>query len=194
MRVSALVASLVWMAAAPAMSAGAVVVSLNNPGSTTLHEVVIEPGRSFAVGLNLDTDCELFWIRAAIQANVSNVFAVEEIVDKSPWSSLAYPSVTGSIDPVTDPFTATLPFPDFFGPGSTGVATVLLTVDSTAPIASYTLQLVDVTFHWTRVNPVGPGVGVSGPSFLVHVVPEPATALLILGGSVGVRRRRRPLH
>ncbi len=53
MRVSALVASLVWMAASPAMSAGSVVVSLNNPGSTTLHEITVEPGDTFIVDINV---------------------------------------------------------------------------------------------------------------------------------------------
>jgi hypothetical protein len=166
-------------AAWPGQAGAAVIVSLNNPGSATLHEITVTPGETFSVDLNLDTDVYLWWVHTAIGADVSGVFDLVQMIDSPPWSSEASPPALGGLDPVTDPFTTRMPYPDSFGPGTAALASAYLSVEPAADTGTYTLQVVDPMFHRFRFAPDDPEPSEAGPAFLVHVVPEPTATVTI---------------
>lgn len=88
--------------ALPVEVRGDVIVSLNNPGSTTQHEIEIGPGETFSLDINLITDVSTGWVRTAVQASASGVLDVLGVIDHSPWTSqgTSY-SMEGGVDPTS---------------------------------------------------------------------------------------------
>jgi hypothetical protein len=178
-------------AAWPGQAGAAVIVSLNNPGSTTLHEITVTPGETFSIDLNLDTDIHLWWVGTAIGADVSGVFDLVQMIDSPPWSGAATSSAPGGLDPVTDPFETSMPYPESFSTRTAVLATAHLSVEPAADTGSYTLQVVDPMFHDSRFAPVAREPAEPGPTLVVYIVPEPTSFLFAfaLACSLGLKRR-----
>lgn len=185
-----LIASVLLLATWPCGALGDVIVSLNNPGSTTLHEITVEPGDAFAVNMSLNTDSILNAVRLQIESNASDVFDVTEITPVAPWS-ISENNMVGGLDPETG--SATVAFPDLngFGPGVSTLATIQFSVDPLALQQTYT---IDVREPWYfRISPVPENDwqrATGGPSLLVHVLPEPVALILLLTGAILLARRR----
>lgn len=179
---------LVALAACPCAALGSVIVSLNNPGSTTLHEVWVQPGETFSIDVNLDTDISLFTVGLRIGASASNVFDVLQATVRPPWNQ-AGNYIVGGVDPVSGSYAVILSPPNLFGPGVSTLATLQVAVDASAPETDYRLGIAVAEFvdRWTTPESQ-PATG--GPGFLVHVVPEPASLLLLLPAFFFVRRLR----
>jgi hypothetical protein len=175
------------MAASPAMSAGSVVVSLNNPGSTTLHEITVEPGDTFTVDINVEYHAYVGWVCAAATASSVGVFDVVEVTDNPPWTSQGtFSSMVGPLDPTS----GVSAFSRRGSPwsGVITMASIQIAVDAEAAIGTYGLNTAHIL--WTG-SPVIPErwPGMAGPTFSVHVVPEPSlAAVLILSGLLVFRR------
>jgi hypothetical protein len=167
--------ALLLTAAAPASAS--VMVSLNNPGSTTLHEIEVTPGSTFNVDVNLDTSriVRSIWVEA--MASASHTFEIIGAAAQSPW--LLSGTGAGSLDPVSGDFFWGLAYPDRFGPGTCTLGTLEFAVAPTAQ-GAYTLDLWPVCYDWLGDW----AVGTSGPSFVVHVTPEPGASLLALGACI----------
>jgi len=175
------------MAASPAMSAGSVVVSLNNPGSTTLHAITVEPGDTFIVDINVERDYNVEWVRVAATASSVGVFDIVEVTDNPPWTSQGtVSSMVGALDPTSGFSVFTHPRSPWCG--VIAMASIQIAVDAETAIGTYGLDTVDV--RWGFSPTIGLDFpGVPGPSFLVHVVPEPSlSAMLVLSGLLVFRR------
>jgi hypothetical protein len=178
---SAAVVAMALLAFWPAISAGSVIVSLNNPGSTTLHEVWVTPGGTFDVDLNLASDQVVGWVSFSAEASESNVFDITQLTDNAPWSSQGTElSILGSLDPTAGPCAtryATIPYR--FGPGSTTLCTIQVTVDSGSTLGTYGIDTADV---WWTTSPAIPerDPGAPGPTFIAHVVPEPSSVAMFV--------------
>ncbi|MBI4580259.1 MAG: hypothetical protein HY718_11190 [Planctomycetes bacterium] len=177
------------LAAWPAMSAGAVVVSLNNPGSTTLHEVEVVPGGTFSVDVNVTVDqvSGVGWLQFALRASTSGVFDVSDLTANAPWIRYGTGIVGGMDDTSSYGGLLYLGDPPRFGPGSATVASVRIAVDPVSSLGTYTIDAVGITWAGSPVIPEH-WPGQPGPSFIVRVLPEPATLLLLLPGVLLVRR------
>lgn len=180
MRNRALIASVFLLMTWSDGALGNVIVSLNNPGSTSLHEIGVEPGDAYDVDLNLTTPESLYLITLAFEASTSNVFEILQVTDTLPWSSAGSPSIVGTLSPQSGTFGTGYPSPDYFGPGMANLAAMRLQVAPETPTGTYTLEIVDPQFHWSRFNPVEPWPASPGPAFIVHVVPEPASVTLVV--------------
>lgn len=180
----------VTLSLGPSLAAASVIVSLNNPGSTTLHEIWVEPGAAFGIDVNLATGEEVGWLQLALQASTSEVFDLLDTNINDPWRVYAGADMVGGIDGRSA--NGSFRFfgdPPRFGPGVSTVARVQISVDLLAPVDAY---LIDVTsIRWT-INPVTPELdaGQPGPGFVVHVIPEPASLCLLLPLFISVKRHR----
>ncbi len=187
MKVAAMLVGVLSCAMGPAVSAGAVLVSLNNPGSTTQHEVTVEPGDTFTVDINVETDFNVGLVLAAATASSVGVFDVLEVTDNPPWTSQGtVSSMVGALDPVSG--VSVFRYRGSPWSGVITMASIQIAVDAETAIGTYGLDTVDV--RWGFSPTIGLDFpGVPGPSFLVHVVPEPSsTAVLILSGLLAFRR------
>jgi hypothetical protein len=166
--------ALLLTAAAPA-SAG-VIVSLNNPGSTTLHEIEVTPGSTFSVDVNIETTTILHQLICYARASESDVLEIISLTDLSPWlvSGGASP-----LNPVSEMMAWGVSPPNHFGPGACSVGTIKVAVAPTAQ-GTYTLDVRRVYYDWGG-DWAG---GASGPDFVVHVIPEPGVSLLTLGACI----------
>jgi hypothetical protein len=170
----------------PEVTVAVPIVSLNNPGSTTLHEVQVAPGGTFDADLNLNTDVALHDILfLRFQASASNVFDVAMVTINPPW--VGGSGMVGDVDPISNIFGAGLPF--YFGPGMTKLAGIQFFVDPAASPGSYTIDIRDAgysigsgaTYCFKTVYP--------GPSFEVLVVPEPMSIAIFIVCSLFMPRR-----
>ena len=184
-RVGSIVAGLmvIW----PAVSAGSMIISLNNVGSTSSHEIEVAPGTMFNIDMNVNIDeDEHYGIRFNILASQANVFDIEQVTAYDP-NIVVSNSIVGGIDPKSDYLRMRLTYPLYFDLGLSTVAMLSLEVDPSAQRGTYTLDVVDGWFSWvwlvgdlTRATP--------GPSFIVQVVPEPGSLSLFLVFSLIFRR------
>jgi hypothetical protein len=175
------------LAIRPSVSAGLPVLSLNNPGSTTLHEISVAPGQAFGVDVVLNTDRALFCVQGHINASVSGVFDVTQNAPASPW--LVADAGTGGLDPQSTQAGWVLPYPDYYGPGLTTLGNLQVLVDSAAATGTYSLNVVDIAVSGERWAPAYMG-GIAGPSFIVHVAPESSSAGVISILALALSRRR----
>ncbi len=160
----------------PGVSAGLPVVSLNNPGSTTRHEITLAPGETFDIDVNLSTDMQTAGADCAIQANASGIFDILENTARAPWSS---GGSLGGLDPVSARVGWGFPEPLYFGPGATTLANLRIGVDSAAPTGTYVLNARNIAVYGDRLT-FSYVVGRAGPAFVVHVVPEPSSVAIVL--------------
>jgi hypothetical protein len=176
-----------WTSASRLM--GSAIFSLNNPGSTTLHEIEVEPGDTFQVDQNLSfSDESCFWVSLVIHASQPGLFTSVARTLRVPWT-LGSDGI-GPLDPDSSTMSSSLPFPDYFGPGQTTIAAVEIAVDPAAAPDMYSISVVQATYVPGRWTPTL-GFGTPGPEFIVHVIPEPAGAVLALFGVMAVLCRRR---
>ena len=176
MKTAALIFMLV--AAWPAWALGGVVVSLNNPGSTTLHEVQVAPGGTFTVDVNIETAANLLYaVDFLAQASASDVFQITNRTNQAPWTQ--GDGGIGALNPTSARAYWDLPYPDYFGPGASTLGTLEFAVAASAQQVTYTIIASSIRCHEGRAVPAE-GSGTSGEGFIVRVVPEPATLVLIL--------------
>src|SRR5262245_13750207 len=64
----------------------AYMLSVNNYGSTTLHEISIYAGHAFTVYINLNVPGQIFTAGARLHSSASNVFDVTGGLYFSPWT------------------------------------------------------------------------------------------------------------
>ncbi len=161
-------------AAWPAGAVGAVMVSLNNPGSTSLHEISVAPGETFDVDVNLNTSMQVVGVACQVRASTSGIFDLLQNAAELPW----YPGgQVGGLDPAK-PVGWYLPEPDVFAPGATTLARLQVSVDPSAASGDYHLNLVDIEAQENRLVMGWTGGG-SGPALVVHIVPEPWGFVLV---------------
>ncbi len=188
MKMPALIAIVSLLITWPSWALGDTIVSLNSPGSATLHEVQVLPGGTFNVDLNLDTDLSLYTLRLLLRANEAGIF---EIFDRSNHPSWSGTSGIGPLSPISNTAVWTWPFPGYFGPGISSLGTLGLMVNPNAREGSYSLA-VDAGSEYAadRMEPALAGI-VPGSDFSVHVIaPEAGSLLLLLPGALLVRRPR----
>lgn len=168
----------------PGVSVGAVVLSFNNSGSTTLHEISVEPGDAFTVDVMLSTESQMFFVECNASASESGIFHIDQNAAMLPWLSQG----TGGLEPELSNMSWGLPFPDYFGPGTTMLGTLQLTVGPTAAFGTYTLSPSAIAVWDHRAVPGTIG-GLAGPSFIVHVVPEPSSFVMVFIFALVLYRR-----
>lgn len=186
---SKLAAIMAVLAIWPAVTVAVPVVSLNNPGSTTLHEVTVAPGGTFSIDLNLNADMQLNNIMMlTVQANASNVFDVVQVSPNPPWTGNN--NMIGGVDPVSNRFDTFLPAPLKFGPGITTLASIKLSVDEITFPGLYTLDVRAFYYSGTGgpIEDFHPAL--SGPLLAVHVIPEPATIVMLVALGLFIASRR----
>jgi hypothetical protein len=172
----------------PTVSTGSVVVSLNNPGSTTLHEVTVAPGGTFSLDINVNaTGIQITSIWGGVQASHIGVFSVLQVSDSAPWNSTGS-GLVGALNP-SRTFYSHLPFPLEFGPGSTTPASVVIEVASAAPRGDYSIAVVDPWAQW-GLSSGDLTRGTPGPDFVAHIVPEPSIFPMILMAGLPLLRRQ----
>lgn len=71
------------VAAWPAWALGSVIVSLSNPGSTTLHEVEVTPGATFSLDLNLDAGSPVSIVDLSLGTSSVGIFNVVQVTANS---------------------------------------------------------------------------------------------------------------
>ncbi|MHC4158403.1 MAG: hypothetical protein ACYSSO_04910, partial [Planctomycetota bacterium] len=124
--------------------ATAFMVSVNNAGSTTLHEITISPGDAFSVDLNVTTNEALIDIGGRFEASASNVFDITGGIYHSPWDALTNPIPVGGLDPASDYLRGSPGFGNSVGPGDWKFATLNLLLDQSTSLGTYTLNVTDV--------------------------------------------------
>ena len=176
----------------PADCLACVVVSANNAGSFDEHAVSVRPGDTFSIDINVSAAEEIFNVHGmTLMASGPPVLQVTGGRYRNPWTS--YGSLPlGEVDPASSPFDVILPYPEYFGPGESTLATLDILVDANAPTDLLTLNVVDGTYDacWYCL---AFWYAQSGPDFLVDVVPEPTSILLLAGGALLLARRRSAL-
>jgi hypothetical protein len=169
----------------PSVSTATVLVSLNNPGSTTLHEISVVPGGTFDVDVNLDTSWQVVGVGCQVRASASGVFDILQNTAKTPWLG---GGGVGGLDPTSPDMGWGLPDPDVFPPGAAALASLQIAVDPSAATGTYHLDPVNITARQDRFV-MGWFGGVAGPTFVVHVVPEPSSAVTVFILAVALPRR-----
>jgi hypothetical protein len=175
-----------------AVQAGAVpnfTVSVNNTGSTTLHQITLSPGDAFSVDLNVTTDEALLDIGARFEASASGVFDITGGLYHSPWDVATIAIPVGDVDPLSGFLAGSPGFGNTAGLGASKLATLDLLVDSSFSLGTHTINVRDVRSSVDLMIPAF-YIGDSGPDFVVNVVPEPATFLFLALGVFGIRARR----
>ena len=164
----------------------AVPVSVNNMGSLVDHAIMVNPGDTFVVDINV-SDGSDGWViyDLKLQASTRAVFEWTAVTYHNPWLPLL-PFQPHALDPTSHPFEAVA---QSWLVGPT-LATPELLVDDQALPGVYTLNAIDGK---VRECPICPAFmhAQSGSNFVVDVVPEPSSALLILAGLFLVHRARR---
>ena len=166
----------------------AVPVSVNNMGSLVDHAIMVNPGDTFSVDINV-SDGSDGWViyDLKLQASTRAVFEWTAVTYQNPWLPVL-PFQPHGLDPTSHPFEAVaqswLVEPT--------LATSELLIDAQVPPGIYTLNVIDGKVRECPTCPAFMHVH-SGPDFVVEVVPEPSTALLILAGAFVIMRARRRL-
>jgi hypothetical protein len=160
-------------------------LSLDAPGVSTAHEIWVTPGQIFDVEVNLDADYQLYALDAVLEASESDVFTVLALATSWPWHARGMTPV----DPTSTRLGWNIPFPGYFGPGTSVLGTMGIVVAPTAPASAYVINFSEITVSPNRIEPYM-RAGTPGEGFVVHVVPEPASLLICLAlAGVVVRRR-----
>lgn len=166
-----------------------VTVSVNNVRSFDDHAITLNPGDAFSIDINVYTASEVFNIYGArLSASASDVLSVTDGFIHFPWTDYNGTLPLGELNPLSDPFGVVLPFPEYFGPGESTLATLGLLVDSNAIPDVYTLNIVGAEYIACRICPAFSSAD-SGPDFVITVVPEPPTAWLVAFGVLLLIRR-----
>ena len=188
-KIKLLIATFILLLMAGTANASFFMVSVNNPSNTNLHEITVSPGDVFEIELNVTTTQDLIDIQTFLNASENNVFAISDGYYFSPWDTQSLPIPTGDLAPSSDWLYGSPGVDNVVVPGSWPFVTLDLTVAPSAPLGTYTLNVSPV---WSSVGLNLPSLhdGDSGPDFIVHVVPEPTTLLLLGFGAVMLRRRR----
>lgn len=158
-------------------------VSINNPGSTALHEVSVDRGGTFVADVNVNSGSAIFSeLALRLLASQPGVFQVTSGAMYAPFSGWTYAVMpTGGLDPQSNIFGGMTNTGPAFGPASATLLTMNVAVACSAAIGDYGMSFSSILYR-SHVEPeLFPGE--SGPDFLVHVTPEPGAALL---GSFGV--------
>lgn len=167
----------------------AVTVSVNNVDSLVDHAITVNSGVTFGVDVNVGDGSGAWMIYdLKLQAGAIGVFDWSGVTYRDPWLNLL-PFEPHGLDPTSHAFEA-VAHSWLMEPT---LATLELSVDFQAPPGVYTLNVIDGK---VTACPICPAFvyAQSGPDFLVDVVPEPGSALLILAGSIAIMRaRRRPV-
>jgi hypothetical protein len=152
---------------------GIVTVSINNEGSLTEHAITLEAGEAFSVDLNVRNTEPIFDLYGLwLMASADNVLAV-----------VGGDIAPGDLDPVSNPFGWSLPFPRELAPGDWTIGTVNLMVNEEVAPMVYTLSASGGLYTACRVCPAF-GSADPGPDFAITVVPEPGSLLLVLAGAL----------
>ena len=189
MKTPALIATML-LAAWPGGALGAVIVSLNNPGSTTLHEVEVTPGATFSLDLNLDAGSPVSVVDLSLGTSSVGILNVVQVTANSPWH-ITQNNMIGRVDPQSGNLRTAYGFDSLpFGPGTSKLDSIEISVDPLATEGSYTIDLVAARYFVVSIIPENDWrPATSGPSFIVHVVPEPASIAMILVLGLCVSRR-----
>jgi len=171
------------------LAVASLVASVNNEGSTTLHEIAIYPGETFSLDINISVDSSIISAGMELLASASDIVDIIDGYFHSPWDTNVWPIPLGGVDPVSSPLAAIVPWGSSFGPGSCTLASLDLAVDADALPGTYALNVDNVEFreHWAIPEP---GPGDAGPDFLVEVVPEPASVFFFTGTLILLLCRR----
>lgn len=171
--------AMVW----PTLALGSVVVSLNNEGSTTQHEITVNPGDIFNVDLGFTGDEQVASLLMQIRASVDEVLTLSGGTAESSWVAAPETPHAG-LDPVSGAFGFYLASGSAVGPGSYRVALLQMGVRPSAVPGVYSLSLDSIQFSHQMPNPVEPLAGSPGPDFIVEVLPEPTTGVLVLAAGL----------
>lgn len=174
MRIKALIASVFLLVAWPSGALGNVIVSLNNPGSTTLHEIEVERGETFSVDVNIDPSPDMVGIRFKLGASTENVLTLTDGTFYDPFDMTSSVIPFGPLVPMSEELSASVSTFDP-QPVSSPLGTLSLTVDTNAMLAAYTLNLADIFWAPSRATEILPGT--AGQDFYIQVVPEPSSLL-----------------
>ena len=180
------------------LAVASLVASVNNEGSTTLHEIAIYPGETFSLDINISVDSSIISAGMELLASASDIVDIIDGCFHSPWDTDVWPIPVGGVDRVSGPLAAILPSGSWFEPGSCTLASLALRVGTDALPGIYTLNVDNVQFRDDWATPVEPIPGDPGPDFILEVLPDPATGLLLAGAAVLFWSRRprlgRALH
>jgi hypothetical protein len=160
--------------------AGMVTVSINNEGSFSEHAVTVTPGDTFRADINVH--------------NLEPIFDMYDLMllasDSGVLSVVGGDIDPGVLDPESHTFGWVLPFPQELGPGDWTLGTVELLIHNDAVPDVYALSASGGTYTACRICPAF-GFADPGPDFIVTIVPEPTTALLVLSALAGWLHTRR---
>lgn len=170
-KISSVVFILGLVTICPTLGFGSVLISLNNEGSTTLHEIEVVPGGTFSMDVNLEMDQAIYGVFFRVLVSDGAVFEVLDVASHEPWG-ISDASIVGPIDPMSGRLQS-LASVWSVGPGSSTLATLSVGVQSGAAQGTYALDVVDGSFVWDRLVPAQ-ATAEGGPSFSIHVIPEPA--------------------
>lgn len=161
-----------------AASGGMVTVSVNNEGSFTEHAATLEPGETFRVDLNVHNTEPIFDLYGlGLMASAQDVLAV-----------VGGDIALGDLNPTSHPFAWFLPLPLELAPGDWTLGTVDLLVKEGVVPAVYSLGAHGGDYTACRICPAF-ATAAPGPDFVVTVVPEPGSLLLVLAGALMLARR-----
>ena len=181
-----IVATALAILVVPLSAWGMVTVSLADP-VTSAHELQVAPGGTFAANVWLQvTDSQMYSVQYTLRANTANTFAVIASAMYYPWEW--WDSGLGPLNPDSAPMGATIRSPQYFGPGTAAVTSLVFSVDPEAGPGLYQIAPIDIWYSPHRMLPYI--VEGQGESLLVQIVPEPATLFALLAGSILFLRRR----
>lgn len=123
--------------------------------------------------MNVASDQTIGWVRLSVQASSPGLFDVASVTAISPWQDYGGSAMVGGIDPISGSkgFARNSTFP-----GSMFAEMEILVAPDSLP-GDYTIDPAEI--RWAQSPYIEDQAGVSGPSFIVHVVPEPVTSLFL---------------
>jgi hypothetical protein len=180
MKTPVLVASgVVVFAVYPCAALGSLIVSLNNPGSTTLHEVEVAPGSTFDVDITAAPITNMVWLAFEISASAEGLLTLTGATLHDPWDESRSVVPLGPLAPTSETFVLNVsslrPQPVY-----SPLITLNLDIASDVQPGTYALNVMDVYWKETYVDLSLPFRGQPGEPFVVHVVPEPVPVTLLL--------------
>lgn len=174
----------------PSLASASVIVSLNNPGSMTLHEIEVAPGNTFCVDVNFDVSTSAYMVWFALQASESGIFEVAAVSDTLPWSTVEPSQMLGVLQPESGIWRTNRSGPAIYGePGVTSAGMIQVALGQLAPPGDYTISIVRAEYFETPF--VGMLPAIAGPDFTIHVpVPESGTIVLLSAALLFIGRSR----
>lgn len=166
-------------------------VSVNNAGNTDNHAIVVSPGDSFDIDINIQPGFGgvFNFTCTGLSASTPDVLSITGGYAHYPWLE-NMPSPIGELSPLSPSFGYVHSEYGHYVYEVSTLGTLELLVDSSTSPDVYALNIVGGTHGLCWMCPAFSRVD-AGPDFLVTVVPEPATVGMLGIGLLGLLWRRR---